>query len=475
MSGLIPTWRFHLHTRGMSEAVDICVEAESEREAQAGVIAELHRRGWVHAAVDYPSFFAGVPDATLERLNGKGLPLIDVAAWVGEPPALRSLWGAWLPVHQTTMLTGLGGVGKSLFEQALCTAVAVGLPFLGLPTEQRNTLYITCEDDEDELFRRQAAIERALGITRRDWLGRLWLTTLAEAGETALAAKGESGRIEPTDRWSQIEDTCRAQSIGLFAFDNATDALAGDLNDATQVAAMIGMMTRLAVRQDGVAMILHHPNKAGAEYSNSMAFHNKVRSRLVIDYVDRETDPDARRITNPKLNYGPAGGHIDFRWHEGAFVRADDLPAQMGKELAQAARDRADDALFLQCLALRNKQGRPVSESELSRTFAPAVFERMPEAKGTNRKRLDAAFERLMKAGRIERGVVCRKDRKDREGLIEKCADLCADPALTPRADREGQGALTALSHTPSLTEREGGAFEGPPPSPDGEGGKADA
>lgn len=76
---------------------------------------------------------------------------------------------------------------------------------------------------------------------------------------------------------------------------------------------------------------------------------------------------------------------------------------------------------------------------------------------------------------RAKRGVVCRKDRKDREGLVEKCADLCADPALTPRADRAGQGALTALTHTLPLKGEEGGAFKAPPPSPHQEGGQADA
>src|SRR5689334_168972 len=57
------------------------------------------------------------------------LPLIDVGKWRGDPPPRRSLWGDWLPLHQTTMLTGDGGVGKSLFEQVLLTHIALGRTF----------------------------------------------------------------------------------------------------------------------------------------------------------------------------------------------------------------------------------------------------------------------------------------------------------------------------------------------------------
>src|SRR5690606_8787179 len=88
----------------------------------------------------------------------KLLPLADIATWIGDPPARRSFWGDWLPANQATMLTGRGGIGKSLFEQCLFTAIALGRPFLGMETTQRNTLYVTCEDEEPELWRRQAAI-----------------------------------------------------------------------------------------------------------------------------------------------------------------------------------------------------------------------------------------------------------------------------------------------------------------------------
>ena len=214
-----------------------------------------------------------------DREKPKTLPLIDIAAWEGDPPPRRSLWGTWLPLHQTTMLTGPGGVGKSLFEQMLFTAIAVGKPLLGMETEQRNTLYVTCEDDEDELWRRQYDINKALGLTKADLVDKLFLCSLTGEADTALAIEGEGGTLETTDRWRQIEQACKERDIGIYAFDNATDALAADHNQIHPVAAFVNLLTGLAIKRDGAAMILHHPSKAGDDWLGSVAWHNKVRSR----------------------------------------------------------------------------------------------------------------------------------------------------------------------------------------------------
>src|SRR3546814_19737218 len=65
-------------------------------------------------------------------------------------------------LRQATYLTGPGSAGKSLLGQQLATCHALGRPFLGVDTRGGPALYITCEDDKDELHRRQAAICRAL-------------------------------------------------------------------------------------------------------------------------------------------------------------------------------------------------------------------------------------------------------------------------------------------------------------------------
>ena len=337
-------------------------------------------------------------DAELARL-----PLIDMSCWKGDPPPRRSLWGTWLPLHQTTMLTGPGGVGKSLFEQMLFTSIALGRPFLGMETEQRNTLYVTCEDDADELWRRQHAINQFLGITHHDLLGKLHLCSLSGELDTALAVEAEGGRLEATSRWHSLRQACRENEIGLYAFDNATDALAADHSSLHPVASFVNMLTGLAIEQDGAAMVLHHPNKAGEDWLGSVAWHNKVRSRWLIEHRDIEADPDGRRIKNPKANYGPSGSSIDFRWYQGAFVREEDLPTDFARELADSVRVQGENAAFLNCLRVRNEQGegRQVGPST-GPNYAPAQFEGMAEAKGLKRAVLKRAMDRLFTTGKIE-------------------------------------------------------------------------
>src|SRR3546814_18054745 len=82
------------------------------------------------------------------------------------------------------------------------------------------------------------------------------------------------------------------------------------------------------------------------------------------------------------------------------------------------------------------RREQAVSENVASRTYAPLVFSKMPEAKGIGKARLEAAMDSLYRIAAIERGYLWRADRKDKFGLREKCADARADPALTGCADR---------------------------------------
>lgn len=363
-----------------------------------------------------------------------GLPVMDLTRLSGSPPEREFYWGQLIPRYQTTMLTGRGGIGKSLLTQQLLSAVALGEKFLGLETRKAKTLYVTAEDDSDELWRRQLPICDALGTDLPLLHGRLHLASLCGAdGGTALGTFDAAGRIEPTPLWSQFEAYVLDNGIELFAFDNATDAMAGDLNDIHQVAEFVNMLTGLAVRCGGAGMILHHPNKAEQDWLGSVAWHNKVRSRLIIE-AGATGDPDARRLSNPKSNYGPQGNEVGFRWFEGAFVCDEDLPPSALAGMAETARAAADNALFLDCLRERVRQRRAVSEKR-GPTYAPTEFARMSEAKGITKDRLASAMDRLFRMGSIERVELWKgDDRKPVFGLRETAGNGAADTMRATQA-----------------------------------------
>ena len=384
-----------------------------------------------------------------ESGKSRSLPIIDFAEWKGEPPARRSLWGDWLPVHQTTMLTGAGGVGKSLFDQSLCTAIALGLPYLGMPTTQRKTLYVTCEDDPDELWRRQYAICAALDVSIDDLSGKLILCSMTGETQTALASYDLEGKLQQTDRWAELYITCREQEVGLYAFDNATDAMAGDLNDISQVAQFVNLLTGLAMSLDGAAMIIHHPNKKGEDWLGSVAWHNKVRSRLLVEQGD-EDDPDARVIRNPKANYGPTGGAIEFRWHRGAFVRTEDLSPDFAKELAESIRVTRENEIFLTCLRARMETaGREVGPSPGS-NYAPARFAEMTEAKGLPNHKLARAMERLFHIGAITTKQVKREGKGSTKTIIVEADPTAPEPAPERAPTTFPERSRTSTEHPPA-------------------------
>lgn len=402
-----------------------------------------------------------------------GLPLVDFSKWEGDPPPRQWLWGELLPAQQTTMLTGEGGVGKSLFGQALATHIALGIPFLGQQVEQRNTLYITCEDDEDELWRRQAAICAAIPIPLQALKGKLFLSSLTGTQQTELATFDEAGRVVPTDRWEQLTESCEDHEIGLFTFDNATDAMAGDLNDLHQVAAFVNLLTGLAIRLEGAALIVHHPNKAGGEWLGSVAWHNKVRSRLIIERAD-EDDPDARVLSAPKANYGPSGGRISFRWHRGSFVRDEDLPPDYAQQLTDTIRANGENSAFLECLRERARQGeaRAVGASP-GPNYAPSQFEGMTQAKGFKRAALKRAMDRLFMIGAIET-YTYRNTAKGRDvTIIREVAE--GTPNASPNASRTlppdypEQSDRTPPRTHPYTTYSPGAAFGAAPSGQEGE------
>lgn len=380
-----------------------------------------------------------MPDGTAV-LAERALPVVDYANWAGSPPDRRSYWGALLPFLQTTMLTGPGGVGKSLLGQQLSAAIALGLPFLGLDTVRARCLYVTCEDDADELWRRQDAINAALGVGMGALEGNLFLSSLCGQDGTALA-DFSSGALRVTPRWQQLADFVQSNDVRVFVFDNATDAMAGDLNDVHQVAEFVNLLTGLALDIGGAAVILHHPNKAGADWLGSMAWHNKVRSRLMMAHGESAADPDVRTLSNPKANYGPSGGSITFRWYAGAFVTDDQVPDDYRQRLQESAQAAFDNGVFLACLRQRTKEQRAVSASP-SATFAPSEFAEMRESRGIGRERLKLAMNRLFAIGAIETGDLpwLRTDRHRAKGLRETAGDAAGDARQAPAGDAVDDG-----------------------------------
>ena len=339
----------------------------------------------------------------------KLLPLLDLGAWESmDTPAREWVLTDWIPARQATYLTGPGSAGKSLVAQQLCTCIALGLPFLGVETRQAVAIYVTCEDDADELHRRQKAICEALGVPLSALVGKLHLVSLAGAIGNELATFDPNGRMIVADAFRTVRETAIATGAGFVTLDNVAHLFAGNENIRNQVAAFCGLLNQLAhAMDDGAVLFLGHPNKAGADYSGSTAWENQVRSRLFMetpkDADGVALDPDARVLSRGKANYARNGETLAFRWHRWAFIREDELPQDQRAALAATIASNGENEAFIKCLRERAAQGegRGVGPSPGS-NYAPAQFEGMAQSRGLKKDALRRAMDRLFTIGRIE-------------------------------------------------------------------------
>ena len=95
------------------------------------------------------------------------LDTISAASFAGRDiPARRWLVPDLIPERVVAMLSGDGGLGKSLLGLQLGVAVATGTDWIGSLTEPGPVLLVSAEDEEDEVHRRLADIvaSRALDL-----------------------------------------------------------------------------------------------------------------------------------------------------------------------------------------------------------------------------------------------------------------------------------------------------------------------
>lgn len=334
------------------------------------------------------------------------LVLINPADWSGSaPPARQWRWQDFMPDGQASLLTGAGAAGKSLATQQMATCIALGLPFLGIQTAQTPALYITCEDDEDELHRRQKAICAAIGADIERTRGRLFLLSLQGQIGNELATFSNEGEMTPARRYGEIERTCLGHGIRHVTLDNTAHTFAGNENDRHQVAAFVNLNNRLAQAIGGSVLMVGHPNKAGDSYSGSTAWENQVRARLYLEIPKGEEgaplNPDMRVLRNEKANYSQRGAEVQFFWHAGAFLTADQMPKNEHGEPVESSTERFENELFLDLLARLTKQRRHVSHSANLSNYAPKVMAGMSEAHGTSAVAFKKAMERLFTADRL--------------------------------------------------------------------------
>jgi RecA-family ATPase len=501
------------HLDELASAVEHATTPAEARELALKTIERMKRdmrEGFIEQAViedkiDDALVLAGLDDdARDDIMNEVSLKLADLLIKDpprgngGEPPKDEPLpyltrdmplhdreWAIVdrVPMRNVTLVSGDGGVGKTVVLMQLAAATALGKQWLGMCPMVGPVLYLGAEDDGDELRRRFEAIAKHYSTTWKD-LFDVGLRVLSFAGLDALLGKPDrDGLIVGTPLLERVRLDLIALHPKLFIVDPAADMFAGKEVDRAQVRQFITLLRGVAIAANCAIILAAHPSltgmREGTGLSGSTAWGNSVRARFYLtkpktkpktngDSGDDDDAPDngLRVLQSKKSNYGPLTASIPIRWENGVFVVA--AKNAFDETVAEAMAEE----VFMMLLRRFSAQGRSVGPNRSS-NYAPIKFAEQPEAKEKKitKDEFAAAQERLLAADRIK-VVPDGPPSRRRDRLVEASpASPSNGPSNTP-----SNGLPTpsngVCSHTPlippSPLEAGKGALEAQP-APTGE------
>ncbi len=331
------------------------------------------------------------------------LPTFDVSSLFGQtPPEREWLVEGMMPYRSITLLSGDGGTGKTLLALQLAVAVASGGYWIGRTVKSGSVLFVSAEDDKDELHRRIFDVCSQQNVSLLDLPIRV--SPLVGVDAILAAPEGKLNILKTTALFRGLEAKIREFQPELVVLDTLADLFGGDENQRSQARQFVGLLRGFCSRHQTTILVLAHPSLGGMARgdgtSGSTAWNNSVRSRLyfkrVKSEVGAEDDPDVRVLKVEKANYGPVGEEIRLRWQAGIFA----TPSSPDSFKVIASRSGAE-RVFLTLLAAYEREGRRVT-STTGHGYAPKTFALDQRAEGVSKARLLEAMNGLFAAGKIK-------------------------------------------------------------------------
>ena len=421
----------------------------------------------------------GIPDDRVEAPPPPPLPFVDMSAWDSVAPPVRQWFIVdHIPSRQVTLVSGVGGIGKSVLTLQLLASTALRREWVGgLFPKPGAAIYLGAEDEQDEIHRRLAAILEHYDARFADLVAG-GFRALAFAGKDAVLAEFDrNGRIKVTDLFRSLHAEAVNLQPSAIVIDTVSDVFLGDEIKRDQVRQFGSLMRRLAIDATAAVIIASHPSmsgeKSGTGLSGSTQWHNTVRARAYFhrpkcdddenDDDDRQPDDGRRELEFKKNQYGRLAKRVELCWSNGLWLP----PAALGKAERQTEAERKAEDLFLRLLQRFDDEGRNVCATK-GGSFAPAVFANEPEAKRARigNKAFAAAMSRLFEAKRLR--VVTEGPPSRRRSRLAKVAPSTNGFQQSANNAPAASSSLATPSPLYPLRVVEGGrglAGNAPPPS----------
>lgn len=341
-----------------------------------------------------------------------------------QPPMRKWSVSNWLTAGPT-LFAGAGGIGKTLLAQTLATALAARCRYLDDIHDYHVVLFWACEDDHDELWRRQIQINAYLGVEMKDLVDRLILEPRFGMDNTLYATAYGA----PT--WTPLREELRSQlndyAASVLFLDNIGQTFGAEENKRHHVTSFINGLAGLVTDYPFSPVIMGHPAKAeGSEYAGNAAWENAARMRwymgakLPDQKVEEgeETDPNLRYISKRKTNYS-VKDYRKLEYKNGVFVPEESQHGAFQNRFGNREGDA--EACIIHALQRFSDSKVRVTGGASSPDF---IFRRMRDTKlagDYSDHELRQALSRLLLAQRVEEAPVgSYGNRNPRMGLVAK-------------------------------------------------------
>lgn len=337
-----------------------------------------------------------------------------------EPPPRQWAIKGWLGFGHVTLLVGQGGIGKTLLAQQMASSMALGREFVGEVPRPLKVLMWACEDDHDELWRRQVYLARWCKAGLEEFHENLVIVPRQGLENTLVTT--EYGKLLFSPLIGELSQQANDLRADVVVIDNAGQTYGGSENDRHSVTSflntLVGALTGKAI------MLLAHPSRAaGSEFSGSSAWENVARTRLYLgatlpgEKPDPEANPEdnVRYLSRRKANYSPK----DWRrmtYADGALT-PDEIETTGG--LIQSINASKAERVIVTGLRKLSTMGVHGSSGSRSPNFLPKILTEYKLDEGLPSRELSAAMRQLMLTGRIKQETVGKSQNRNAiKGLV---------------------------------------------------------
>lgn len=330
-----------------------------------------------------------------ERTTYESPELVNWCDLVEQPKPREWVVPGLIPMHEITAFYGEGASGKSLLALQLIVSINKNVLWLGHVLKHCKTLYVSGEDDREELKRRAFNIKGFAGIS--DVTGDLGLWPRA-GRENLLVTKGRV-KLQTGPFYDELCGMLKSMGEGhkFLVLDTISDIFGGDENDRADVSQFIKhYLKALCMHHDCTILLLGHTNKQG-NASGSTGWINACRSQLQIARHDNKNLSNYRRLWTGKSNYGASGADTEqlVEWVDGVFIE------RLGSEVVDSHFDQDVD-IYLGAVVDQCKTGRAFGAHHSSPLYIHRGMIKRPDGSTFDQEESKAMLAELVRQGLVD-------------------------------------------------------------------------